>query len=44
MVVSNEPSAAAVTAVDESMFCAMLILPQGLAFVGRWTSLLTGVP
>ncbi len=44
MVAANEPFVAAFTAVDESMVCAMLMLPQGFAVEGRWTSFLAGVP
>lgn len=44
IVAAKVPSAAAATAVEESMVPAMLALPQGLAADGRWTSLRTGVP
>lgn len=39
----TDPSAATGVAVDVSIVCAMLTLPQGDAVDGRWTSLRAGL-
>jgi hypothetical protein len=38
------PSAATGMAVEVSRLAAMVMLPHGLAVLGRWTSLRWGVP
>ena len=44
IVASNDLSAFIVMALELSSFWAMLVLPQGCAFEGLWTSFRAGLP
>ena len=44
IIASNDLSAFIVMALELSSFWAMLVLPQGCAFEGLWTSFRAGLP